>query len=309
MQYRLEIPASDGDVAVRAFVERWLEQDALRALVEDEGGTWPRGDLATRVDALHRFSDRWDFRAGGERLDIGRASGERDGRAILERGAQLGMVVADRPAAASYDHAIVLGGTALGSIYRVRRLFELRDNGIAIGDTAGLTALRELQAGELDLVRERPDIAPIVVDAGTEFDVMTRAVEHFAGGHAEVTLQPDPNPYLASATAVIGNTTVLAAPSADPARRANTRDNYDVYVDRVQAGDSVLVVTSSIYLPYQIFIAIQALGWDKPKTIEAVGFPPQWMDGILTGPENVLQELRSALFGAQRTLRALGDGD
>jgi len=102
---------------------------------------------------------------------------------------------------------------------------------------------------------------------------------------------------------------VLAAPSADPERRANSRDNYDVYANQIGPADSILVVTSSIYLPYQFFIALQALGWKQPRTIEAVGFPPEWMQGVLTSPQNVLQEIRSALFGARNTLRAVKSSD
>ena len=222
----------------------------------------------------------------------------------------MGLASADAPTERSYDHALVLGGTALASIYRIQTLFEMRAAGVTVGDAGVLTALRPTTEAELDLVRERPAIAAILppeTENATEFDIMVRAVEHFAAASATVTRQSNANPNLASATAIVGDLTVLAAPSADPDRRANTGDNYSVYADRVVAGDSVLVVTSSIYLPYQFFIALQALGWEQPKTIEATGFPPEWMDGVLTGAENVLQELRSALFAARGTIQALGD--
>ena len=121
----------------------------------------------------------------------------------------------------------------------------------------------------------RGDIAAIAHGAATEFDVMTRAVAHFGGGEPRVTRTPNPNPNLAGARADVGETLVLAAPYRDPERRPNTRDNYDVYAERIERRDSVLVVTSSIYLPYQFFVALQALGWNEPRTIEAVGFPPR----------------------------------
>lgn len=309
VRYRLQIPKNNGAEAVRSFVTDWTNQPALRRIVEADGGRWPTGSIADQVEALHDFSARWDFRGGAERLEIDSASLEEHDEGLLTDAAELGMTAADRPESRRYDHALVLGGTALASIYRLRRLYELRDRGLEIGQVAVLTALREVGEPELQIVHERPEIADIVAQApATEFDVMVHATESFSRSSSTLERTPNPNPNLEAAQARIADAVVLAAPSADPERRANSRDNYDVYANQIGPTDSVLVVTSSIYLPYQFFIALQALGWEQPRTIEAVGFPPEWMQGILTGPENVLQELRSALFGALNTLRALESG-
>ncbi len=307
MRYRLELPGGGDGAAVRQFIADWVEHPALRRIVEADGGTWPDGSLDEKVEALHEFSRRWDFRGGAERLDIdsGRLRLDRD--QLLADAADLGLTLADPPSQSRYDHALVLGGTALASIYRLRRLYELRDTGLGVGQVAVLTALREVGEAELQLVRERPEIADMVATATTEFDVMVAATAAFADSAARVEYEPRANPHLASATAQVDDALVLAAPSDDPSRRPNTRDNYDVYSARIGPTDSVLVVTSSIYLPYQFFVALQALGWQEPRTIEATGFPPEWMDGVLAGPPNVLQELRSALFGARNTLRLLAD--
>lgn len=310
MRYRLEVPKENGSEAVRRFVADWINQPALRRIVEAEGGHWPGGSVEEQVEALHDFSSRWDFRGGAERLEIRSASpGEQDEDLIADAG-ELGMTAADPPVDGRYDHALVLGGTALASIYRLRRLYELRDEGVDVEQVAVLTALRKVGEPELQLVRERSEIADIVAGSpATEFDVMVRATESFSHSDSAVERTPNSNPNLEAAQARVGDAVVLAAPSANPDRRANSRDNYDVYSNQIGPSDSVLVVTSSIYLPYQFFIALQALGWEQPRTIEAVGFPPEWMRGILTGPENVLQEIRSALFGALNTLRALESGD
>lgn len=306
MPYRLKLPPNNGAQAVRQFIEDWIDQPALRRIVETEGGTWPKGSLEAKVEALHEFSARWDFRGGAERLEIKSASFEASAEDLLADAAELGMTAASLPAQTKYNHALVLGGTALASIYRLRRLYELRKDDVKVDRVGVLTALREVGEPELQIVRERPGIADIVrASPSTEFEVMTAATEFFSGATAKVEFKPSENPHLASAAAHVGDAVVLAAPSADPERRANTRDNYDVYTQQIDATDSVLVVTSSIYLPYQFFISLQALGWSQPRTIEAVGFPPEWMEGVLTGPENVLQEIRSALFGAQMTLRTL----
>lgn len=307
MRYRLQIPKDNGAKAVRSFVADWIGRPALRRIVEAEGGRWPDGSLEDQVEALHDFSARWDFRGGAERLEIESSSLEDHNDSLLTDAAELGMTTAAPPASDRYDHGLVLGGTALASIYRLRRLYEFREEGVGIGQVAVLTALREVGEPELAIVRDRPEIAAIVEGSPqTEFDVMVRATEMFSGSASSVERTPNSNPHLESAEAQIGDATVLAAPSADPQRRANSRDNYDVYANQIGPIDSVLVVTSSIYLPYQFFIALQALGWQQPRMIEAVGFPPEWMQGVLTGPQNVLQEIRSALFGALNTLRALG---
>jgi hypothetical protein len=306
MRYLIELPGDDNGAAVRQFIADWLESAALRQIVELEGRAWPSGSLAEKVDALHRFSERWNFRGGAERMDIDARGSKFDSEQILAAAEKLGLATACQPSQSRYDHALVLGGTALASIYRLRRLFELREGGTEVDHVAVLTALREVKDEELALVRDRPEIAEIAKRAKTEFDVMVAATAAFSGGVAEVEYTTNEK-HLASAVGYVGEVVVLAAPSGDQQRRANTRDNYDVYSRQIMPGASVLVVTSSIYLPYQFFIALQALGWDNPWTIEAVGFPPSWMDGILTGPENVLQELRSALFGAKVTLEMLGE--
>ena len=53
------------------------------------------------------------------------------------------MTRADLPLDDAYDHALVLGGTALASIYRIQRLFELRGASIGVANAAVLTALRK----------------------------------------------------------------------------------------------------------------------------------------------------------------------
>jgi hypothetical protein len=213
------------------------------------------------------------------------------------------MTTASSPSRTEYDHALVLGGTALASVYRVRYLSDLMHDGLGVRHVAALTAMRELPATELELARERPDVAPLVDGAKVEFDVLAAAVGALVAAAPVIERVSDPNPHLSGAVAHVGSAaTVIAAPSADPARRANTMDNYGAYRDRIAPGDHLLIVTSSIYLPYQFFLAVRAaLELPAPLTIEAIGFPPEWLRGILSGPENVLQELRSGFFGA-RTL-------
>jgi hypothetical protein len=297
---------ADGPSAAVEAVEAWLDAPAIRTLVEADGGTWPTDPLVDRLKQLNEFSQRWDFRGGAERLAISDAALEIDDDLVLQCGSTLGMTTASSPSRKEYDHALVLGGTALASVYRVRYLNDLIKTGIAVHHVAALTAMRELPEAELDIARARPDVAPLVDGAQVEFDVLLASVADLVGEVPIVERVSDPNPHLAGAVGRVGSTaTVIAAPSADPARRANTVDNYAAYSEQIEPGDHLLVVTSSIYLPYQFFLAVKtALDLRPPLTIEAVGFPPEWLQGILSGPKNVLQELRSGFFGAQTLVEA-----
>jgi len=304
--YRVEMPGDDHGAAVRAAVASWLEHPALHRIVEAEGGAWPAGSLLDRARMLHEFSARWDRRSGAERLNMAPGDIAMDIDELMDSAGQLGLTVAARPTGSVYDHGLTLGGTALASIFRVKHLLGLRDSGVEMKAIGILTALRDVGVEERALVAQHPDLSGLA-EPKSEFDVMVAAAAHFTGEQTQVDRVDDDNPCMRSATARVNGAVVLAAPSGDPSRRANTFDNYTVYRERVACGDRVLIVTSSIYLPYQFFIALQALGWRQPLTVEAVGFPPEWMQGVLTGPANVLQELRSGLFAAVRTLEAVRD--
>ncbi len=299
-RYRVVVARDqDGRSAVIDFLEAWLGRPELRLLVEKGGGIWPdTGDLTERLQTLHEFSARWDFRGGAERLQITGADADIDSELVMAEATSLGMVSALPPSDPHYDHAVVLGGTALANINRLRVLHELIDDGLDVGNVCALTALREMPPSEVQLVRERPELDHLMEGAATEFDVFVAAAAEMYSAQPQVVRTDNDNPNLRQARAEIGPVLVLAAPSADPTRRPNTRDNYAVYTSEIEDGDSVLIVTSSIYLPYQFFVGLQALGLDRSGVIEAIGFPPVWMGGVLTGPTNVLQELRSAFFGA-----------
>jgi hypothetical protein len=299
-RYRTTVPRDqDSRRIVADFLEAWLARPELRSLVEKGGGIWPdAGDLVVRLRILHEFSERWDFRRGAERLQIAGASADIDPEIVMAEAMMIGMASYLPPSDPHYDHAIVLGGTALANLNRLRSLHELIDDGLDVGNVCALTALREMPSSEVQLVRERPEFAHLVENTSTEFDVFVAAATEMFSAQPQIERTDDDNPNLSHARAEIGPVTVLAAPSADPERRPNTRDNYAVHTSEIENGDSVLIVTSSIYLPYQFFVGLQALGLDRSGVVEAIGFPPAWMGGVLTGPTNVLQELRSAFFGA-----------
>jgi hypothetical protein len=96
----------------------------------------------------------------------------------------------------------------------------------------------------------------------------------------------------------------LAAPSSDPARRANTEDTYKYMAEilGVRAGERFLVCTSQIYYPFHLMGAMQILALPYDVEVEVVGFPIERASGssALRGLNNLLQEVRSAVQAAAR---------
>jgi hypothetical protein len=99
-----------------------------------------------------------------------------------------------------------------------------------------------------------------------------------------------------------GRLSVLAAPSSDPGRRANSADTYRFWAaERSGGATSALVVTTPIYVPYQGAAAVEVLGLECGLAVETVGTSAAASDlGEYTQPflpAHHLQELRSAIRG------------
>jgi hypothetical protein len=100
---------------------------------------------------------------------------------------------------------------------------------------------------------------------------------------------------------------VIAAPSSEPGvRRANTPDTYAWFASEVahlRHGQRLLVVTTSIYVPFQHANALRMFSLPFGVSVETVGADPGDLDPRLSQkflPHNYLQEVRS-------TIRALRD--
>jgi hypothetical protein len=101
-------------------------------------------------------------------------------------------------------------------------------------------------------------------------------------------------------------TRVIAAPTERAgAKRANTADTLDWFANRVaqlRGGGRILLVTTSLYVPYQHVEALRMLGLPYQAKIEMYGVNPHDMDRRFAPdiqPHHYLQEIRS-------TIRALG---
>jgi hypothetical protein len=104
-----------------------------------------------------------------------------------------------------------------------------------------------------------------------------------------------------------GPLSVLAAPSSDPSRRANSQDTFRFWAENRRA-ESVLVVTTPIYVPYQGAAAVEVLGLGYGIAVESVATSAAANDlGEFTQvfqATHHLQELRSAVRGMLSLRRA-----
>ena len=88
----------------------------------------------------------------------------------------------------------------------------------------------------------------------------------------------------------------LAAPSSDPSRRANSVDTFEFFLKHfdIQKGQHLLLVTSSIYVPFQLLRFIP-LAIEKGFYVDCVGCDPTLPSTAFSQPSNYLQETKAAI--------------
>ncbi len=299
----------DGPIAA------WARSAPLASVVRAFGGTPPSS--ATPVGEvlawLDDFSTRWDFRGGQERnMAAGRELPPAAIEVVARAAPALGLVGTSSPAAARYDHVLILGGLVRGCLTRPSYAHDLIERkAITAMSITALAAFRSLKGDELEL-GERFGLAGVedefdAMDAGVRGAFsLDAATSQNRGDHSDVLGAS----WWVRTYDVPGHAPirVVAAPSSAPGeRRANTADAYEWFASKlgdVHVGQRVLVVTTDIYLPYQHADALRMLALPHGVEVDAVGIRPGDIDPRLQklfGPPDYLQELRSTI----RALRAL----
>ncbi|MGH9194907.1 MAG: hypothetical protein ACRD1T_04110 [Acidimicrobiia bacterium] len=309
-------PGGDVRSAVLAWTDEWIGSAALRDLLWAFGGPAPalsRGSL----DEIVEFSSRhWDFRGGRER-NVARSI-EFDSSTtaqVLASAEALGLRTPLPPQRQQYEYVLILGGLVRACILRPRFAASLISSGLQVREVVGLGGFRPLGGDEPELARAcglatvDNEVAAMEVGLRRAFDLQDVVTEE---GHTDIA---NPNSSWLVRT-FRGNDNLLirllAAPSGAPAgRRANTADTYEFWahsVARVSARDRLLIVTSSIYVPYQGLEAIRMLAGCYGCGVETVGIEGSEQDSPALrqtfAASNYLQEVNSTLHAAQR-IRAL----
>ncbi|MEO3777412.1 hypothetical protein ABGB16_11280 [Micromonospora sp. B11E3] len=304
---------------VAADVHRWATSPPLRDLVTAFGGAPPPAADGSATAPLLAWLDDfsagcWNFRGGAERYEARAPELDAETAALVVSAAEaLGLVHGTGPLHDRYHHMIVLGGLARACLHRTSYAAALLTGGL-VGrpEVAALGSFRPLTTAEHALLAERG-----AAGCRDEMDALDAGVRRYLGLREPASDESDPQPGNRQVSWRVrtyrrepGPTVrVLAAPSGDAGRRANTADTQRYWAEllRPAPGDRVLVVTSAVYVPFQHADAIRTLGVPLGVDVDTVGVEARWSPeaGLHqpVAPGTYLQELRSAI----RSMRALHD--
>jgi hypothetical protein len=300
--------ARDVNVAIAA----WLFSPALADVVRAFDGTPPPPDtpLGQALEWLEDFSLRWDYRRGKERnLVAPQNLGPDVEEVVVRTAAALGLVGTTAPPRQHYDHVLVLGGLVRACIARpLYAAHLLGDGAITVGAITALAGFRELRGDEIELAARfgfgrLPDEFA-AMDAGVRRAFALDEPAHERGERSDVVgASWAVREYRADGPSV----RVVAAPSKKPGeRRANTEDTYRWFASDLvdlRGGETLLIVTSDIYVPYQHADALRVLALPHSVEVDGAGVVPGDADAALAQtfqPHNYLQEIRSTIIALRR---------
>lgn len=273
---------------IERTAREWVGAEQLRDLVAIFDDQIPPSGTRAALAWLDEFSAReWDFRAGRERSAMRLRDFEPGVAATITRSLRgLGLTGRSTPARDRYDRMLILGGGAPACFCRPAFASALIADGLKVGGVAALGSDRPLRQVE------REFLAAAGAAGRTEADAIEAGVRA-AAGTAEAE--------------------VICAGRGEPATRANTADTYDAWraADPVDH-ETVLIVTTDIYVPFQHFDAVRKLGLASACSVETIGVPAgfELPNGYRVSftLAHYLQEVRSAIRSLRRLLAAV-DGD
>lgn len=296
-----------------AWAEDWVGRPALEGLVRHFGGP-PRADrdALSWLEVLAPFSEAWDFRRGRERnLATAPTFATEDTNLILDAATALGMRGAQPVPGHGYDAIVILGGLVRASL--ARPLFAARalgDGSIRAKRVVALGGHRTLGGDEVDMAERL-----IGAHANDELDAMDAGVRHAFGVDEPALVRGEESDVVGASWTVREYQTregvavdVIAAPSSEPGRRANTADTYRWLATSsglLAPGAQIVIVTTQLYVPFQAADAWRELRLPHDIFVEAVGIDPGGVDPRLEQlfqPHWYLQETRSAILAMQRLL-------
>ena len=294
-------------------ISKWVNSDALYKMVSIFGQSIPDFPLKDKIDWLNEFANEWDYRKKqareGERGNvqedpIARASGDK----ILECVKCLGLENIESPILLP-DYILPLGGARLSNYARPLKARELIDiNGIQGKTVIALSGTRPINEVE------RPFMESFAPNAVTEFDAISKGLEKAFSlsenkineeycKNDNINLEWAQRTYIEKYhdNAIIS----LAAPSSDPDRRANSRDTFEFFLNKfhITNGDRVLLVTSCIYVPFQL-LRFMDLAIEKGFYVDCVGMPNDDRKGTAFNYiSNYCQETKATI----NAIKALSD--
>jgi len=285
-------------------IRDWIYSSEISELISAfNGNALKTNNIIDYITWLDDFANIWDYRkkqaSGGERWMISDDGIVTKNESLIKAAAEkLGMVRRDE-ANTVPDYILPLGGAFLANFSRPALSREVYDlfNEPAISIVA-LSGMRPLTKEE---VKATCSMSPM---AKTEFDVISTGIEQaFCISSIEfeehrfhtvnINLQWVIRKYICKdAPSKIFS---LAAPSSDPARRANSFDTFRFFMDRfnVSAGQKLLLVTTSIYVPFQ-FMRFMPFAIDNNLVVDCIGASNSNPNSF-NQASNYLQEIKGTI--------------
>ena len=304
----------NGNADVREVIGSFIYDQSLRKLVEAFGGKYPGPTFREDLKYLVAFSERWDYR---KNINTKTENNEK-ARWLIEQDTltrhqldclskakeKLGLIDNSTPQERYYDYIWVLGGARLSCLLRTRLA-----NLICKNLKKSPKKISLLGSSRFINESERAATDTYAPNAKTEFDLFLFAHDK-EFGNSNYSMQEEQNENVNLSWRILeydDGVSVLSAPSLEPStRRANSLDTYMFFVKtyNIQPKESILLVTSEIYVPYQHLEAFRSIALSKNVSIETVGFPAAWGGELqgMSSNENYLQEIRSAIQSLSRLL-------
>lgn len=233
----------------------WLNSKEMVELVKLFHGDYSYSKMALEeeISYLYDFaSENWDYRKGKERFEIKEQLSDETNDYIIALVKGLGLIDAIANSTVP-DYILVLGGARMANWDRVVMSERIWKNN-RDANVVALSGFRRLNEIEIPYVEK---YAP---HAKTEIEAINAALEQVYDVKMEcINSHEDDNPFLCSSiykgSSKEKSIYTICAPSSEPElRRANSMDTFKEFVNLfdLKMGSNIIMVTSSIYVPYQL---------------------------------------------------------
>lgn len=320
---RLFCPQPKSDKADRVKklivqIDRWTRSEDIKKLLVMFGGI-PKfadvPDLESRLQGLVKFSEKWDFRSiQKEKVLTGEKEVARwllmddefikkNSEEILDAAENLGLINVREPLYDHYDYILALGGARFTNLHRCQMAALVAKEKQMNCKIIALGSMRPISDSE------RYAIDTYAPSASTEFDAMHAGMcialndgedmLYTEEKHEDINVNISWNVRKYDLDYKgISECYLIAAPSSNPSRRANSADAYEFFFKHFhpKEGSRILLCTSSIYAPYQ---HVRFFEYDIEYNIQSdvVGVDRFITDAmVLSKPVNYLQEMRATLM-------------
>lgn len=314
--YNLESIIEDTKINIHNFIY----SDELNELLKSFNFELKKtNSLKEDVKQILKFSEVWDYRKNQKQTldkktnELARWLIKNENLTDVQKSVvnkviyNLGLIDVYEPVEKNYDYIFSLGGARNSPLERTKYVADLiKKYNFKPKAVIMLSGMRLISDSE----REITDT--YAKEAKTEYDLMNESakIAFNLSDDSEEIVHNDQNPNKCWAIKTFNSNypfdiISIAGPSSEPdKRRVNSADTYKFFVKKYNIGEKnkILLVTSQIYVPYQMIEAIRTWGIPTNNKIETIGYYFDKKRNSLSKPENYLQEIRATICAIDRFL-------